>query len=218
MQKIDIHTHNYIENADHLQIYIYDYLNDKEIKTCPTCFGIHPWFIERLDIKKTLKHIKDSLSHDSFFAFGEIGLDRSIETPLKKQIDILEEQLDIIEQNRIKKIIIHNVRTSFDLIPILNNFKLNSKILLHDYNDNYKIFKAFEKKFDCYISTGKNLFSRANISKDITKFPIERVFLETDDQTQYNIDDIYSKCASLMNLSEKEITKRMFENYKNFNS
>lgn len=215
--KIDIHTHQISQNKDIKEIYIHDFNKDADYDPKLTCFGIHPWFIHKLDIDKCLEIIKMKMQTQDAFALGEIGLDRAIEISIKEQITILEKQLEIAQKYGTKRIVIHNVRASFDLIPILKNFKLSAKILLHDYNENSQVFDAFAKKFDTYFSCGHQLFKQSTIMKSLRSLPANKLFLESDDQETYNLNEIYLQCANILQIDQTTLENKIIENFKHFN-
>tara|TARA_B100001971_G_C18268036_1_gene596479 strand:- start:49949 stop:50605 length:657 start_codon:yes stop_codon:yes gene_type:complete len=216
MQLIDIHSHHLKSTFDEIKIYIHDYQKNTYNTDLKTCYGIHPWSIQALDINATLAQLKTDLLKKNTFALGEIGLDRSIATPLSEQIKVFKAQLEIANELNISRLVIHNVRASFDIIPILKEANIKAKILLHDFNENRQVFDAFNNKFDTYFSCGHQLFKNTTIKKELGNLPLAKLLLETDDQDQYNIKEIYLRCSEILGINEKKLVEKLFENYQSF--
>lgn len=221
MRLVDIHSHS-IKVEDEIKVYIHDFNNPQNFQG-HICYGIHPWFIRNID--KTIQEIEQYIRDKSFFALGEIGLDRKIQTKLSTQIEVFEKQLELAKKYDLSRLIIHNVGASFDIIPILKNFKIKSKILLHDYNENTQVFNAFAKDFDTYYSTGHQLFKSSTIKRELHKLPHDKLLLETDDQDKYNIKEIYIKCSDVLatsltgqKISFEKLKEMLFENFQKFST
>lgn len=215
---IDIHTHKPKKLINTKEIFVFDFSQNINHRAKQTCYGIHPWFIEKLNIDEVFNKIENQIIENNYFALGEIGLDRTISTPLESQIDIFEKQLQLVHDYQVDRIVLHNVKASFDIIPILDNFNINCKILLHDYNENLKVFDSFSKKFDTFFSTGHQLFRESTIQKSLNQLPLQKLFLESDDQETYNIINIYKRCAKILNLDQTTLEEKLFENFNNFSS
>lgn len=218
MKLIDIHTHRPKGLKNVHEIYIHDFFNKNNHPLKDTCFGIHPWFINKYDINNTIRLIEDKIIENDYFALGEIGLDRSIETSLSQQIEVFEKQLQLAQDYQIDRIILHNVKASFDIIPILKNFKIKSKILLHDFNENQNVFDSFNKKFDTFFSTGHQLFRKTTIKNEIVKLPLNKLFLESDDQETCNLEYIYQQCSAILGFDYEHLKKIILDNFENFTS
>lgn len=214
---IDIHTHRPKFQKNIKEIYVEDLKSPKNHST-PTCVGIHPWFCHEISWDKFLEQYNTTIKNGNFFALGEIGLDKKSNIDFNQQLSIFKKSLEFSNENNIKQIVLHNVKASSEILSELKNFKIKSKILLHDYNQTPEVYKSFEKDFDTYISLGPKLFKNTKISKDITKYPMEKILLETDDQNEFSIDQVYMKTKELLNMDENQLINTLFENYQRFST
>jgi len=162
---INIHTHSRTAKENQLEIVIGE-----------DTVGVHPWDVDKIpDFRK---------ARDYCLMVGETGLDRSekYKHTLDVQIRFLRAHLATALHFKIP-IVLHCVRAQSDLLHILKDMRYNGKVLLHDFAGNAQHLEAY-LNFDVYFSFRRNF--------EILKIaPIDRIFLETDDQTQFSIADIY---------------------------
>ena len=115
-----------------------------------------------------------------------------------------------------RPLIIHCVKAYADLLKILKARKFSGRILIHDYSGNFAMAQSL-LKFDCYFSFGKSLFSNKLAAASVLRFlPKDKIFLETDDQLDFSIEDIYKKAAFILELDEKNCEKLFHLNLLNF--
>lgn len=214
---IDIHTHRPKFQNNIKEVYIEDLKSPKN-HNIPTCVGIHPWFINEISWDNFLEQYKTTIKNNNFFALGEIGLDKISDIDFSQQLTIFKKSLEFSNENKITKLIIHNVKASSEILSELKNHKVKGKVLLHDYNQSPEVYKNFEKDFDTYISVGPKLFKNTKISKNITNYPLDKLLLETDDQNEYSIEQIYMRAKELLNIDENQLINTLFENFQRFNS
>lgn len=205
---IDFHTHSlHVENQNSLRFVI-----------GKNSLGIHPWeltdpFEENLYQKK-FQQLKKQF-HASLLAIGECGLDRRREAiaPIELQARVLEWHMDWAKEIN-RPIVIHCVKAHSDLLKILKDKKYKGKVLLHDYAGSVEEADKF-LSYDCYFSFGHRLFNhaRAEVFKSL---PVERLFLETDDQQKIKIEALYEKAQSLLNVDQKKLEVIIEENLAEF--
>jgi TatD DNase family protein len=207
---IDIHTHNLKTE------------NDGEFRLIvgKNSLGIHPWELNASSdlsyIKKRFEELSYALSKD-VLAIGECGLDRKRSNihSIADQLEVLSWHLDWSMKEKMP-IIIHCVRSFSDLLQVLKAKKHLGKILIHDFSGNQSEASSL-LKYDCYFSFGYKLFNdNSSVGEMLRKIPLERVFLETDDQIKYSIMDIYKKAALLLDLDFFDLEKILEENLSSF--
>ena len=197
----DVHTHQAHENS---------ILNHYPLDETPKQWfsaGIHPWFLDDLEQQK--EALSTKARNNNCLAIGEFGFDRLCGTSLKIQQEIFDFQYDLAQQLQ-KPIIIHCVKAFDLLIPKIKQTQV--PIIIHGFNQNQEIFNQLLKIERVYFSFGAALFKEgSNAQKAIKKVPKDRFFLETDDQKEISIKDIYTKTAELLILPietlEKDINK-----------
>jgi TatD DNase family protein len=206
---VDIHTHRFHPCKNHLNFQVGSH-----------SLGIHPWELSNpFDIhscKEKFNNLKNRLN-SKVLAVGECGLDRRREglVSIEIQEKILEWHMNwAVEVKR--PIIIHCVKAYSDLLKILKTKKYQGKILLHDYSENLEMAQIL-LHYDCYFSFGARLFkNNSDLEKVLQSLPLDRIFLETDDQEVFNIEAIYKKAQSLLNISEEALEERLINNLTDF--
>lgn len=202
MKYIDIHTHKINSDEDILAICNG---SDRYMSV-----GIHPW-----DITKgyDLSEIKKALEQINVLALGEIGLDSSIKTSIDLQQSVFISQLELNKDIN-KPVIIHNVKNLSALQIIKKRFP-HQFWIIHGFN---KSFEMAQQLIDigCYLSFGANLLESGSSAQAVfVDLPLDAVFFETDNQSQYDIVAIYNKAAQLKKISLNELQIQIIKNFKN---
>ncbi|MGZ2369571.1 TatD family hydrolase [Ancylomarina sp. YFZ004] len=210
---IDIHTHHsyYKEGVLSMVNYFPEQIKLEDYSDKYISVGLHPWHLNKDSADEDLDFIKTIASIDKVLAIGEIGLDRTISTPLNIQEEFFAKQIAIAESLK-KPIIIHCVRCFPELISIKNKIKASTPWLIHGFRNTIQIANNLLKQ-DCYISFGEALLFDKKIQNVFVEIPINRVFLETD-ESEHSIIDIYNKAAQLKSIQLEELKKDLFETYK----
>lgn len=168
--------------------------------------GLHPKFINE-NFDEDFKKIKELSLLENCFAIGECGLDSTVETEEKIQEKVYKAQINWA--NEIKKpIIIHCVRR----FPEIINLKKVSSVpmIIHGFNKK----KAIADELLCkgfYLSFGKAALQNLSLQHVIKDFPIEKLFLETDD-ADFDIAELYKKVSELKQISIENLQDQIFEN------
>lgn len=173
-----------------------------------TSVGLHPWFLHSMSIQECCDQLATYTGNDKVLAIGEIGLDKSIETPLSKQIQYFEAQLAIARALQ-KPVIIHAVRTYQEFLPYLK--KTHIPFIFHQFGGN-KQQAAELLKYPSYLSFGKNLFEPKG-AETFQQTALSRCFLETDTASHLHIGDVYQRAAEIKGLHIDEVKSSMFHNF-----
>jgi len=174
----------------------------------PVSIGLHPWHIDEMTIEECEEKLLQLVSLDNVFAIGETGIDRSIETDLKKQYSFFEAQLTIAETIN-KPVIVHAVKSYSDMIPYLKRSTV--PFIFHAYNGN-KIQAKELLKYNCKLSFGKNIFGHK--SDDILRIlPDGTFFLETDTANHITISDVYDKAAEIRKTKTTLLKEQLFHTF-----
>ena len=215
MSYIDIHTH---QNSNKINCFIKSVaLTDILFEMLPNInysIGIHPWYIPK-NPTPVLSFLKKNITSQQILAIGEIGLDfqkKILETNSKScQIDIFEQQISIAKKNK-KPIIIHCVKAWDELIAIKQQKATATAWIVHGFSKNKFLAKQL-LQHGFYLSFGANIIKNSSNAATLKTMPLDKIFLETDDQTTYNIQDIYTKAANILNMPLPELTQIITQNY-----
>lgn len=208
---IDIHTHHPKENPS----------------TNELCFvvgihslGIHPW---ELEASQTLDQAEEKFRHlqkrlqKNVFAVGECGLDRAREglATIEVQLKVLEWHMDWAIKTK-RPLILHCVRAHSDLLMLLKKKRYDGKILLHDYAGNLIEAMKF-LDYDAYFSFGSSFFRKNSKTPQVFReLPSDRIFLETDDQTELSLASLYEKASAIRKMKQDELEKLIYQNLLTF--
>jgi len=175
--------------------------------------GIHPWYIKEETSEKELLLIQTAAANHNVVAIGECGLDKLSAVNFELQKNIFIAQLKIAEQVK-KPVIIHCVKAFEELIRIKKGMNIHVPMIVHGYNNNGQILEQLIKN-NFYISLGKALLvANSNASVVISKIPIEKLFLETDDG-DVSIKSIFERASVLLKLNKEGLIKKIDDNFKN---
>lgn len=173
--------------------------------------GIHPWELQKdISLRELRLRFDQLLSNPKLMAIGECGLDRaradlhSIET----QSTVLEWHLEEAKKRNLP-VIIHCVRSHSDLIGLFKKMKMKQTFMLHDFSGNEFQINEY-LKFNPYFSLGKRGI------KHLKKIPSNRLLLETDDQHEISLDELYAKASAELGLSSQQLEKQLVENFLGF--
>lgn len=177
--------------------------------------GIHPWeltlpFDRALFDQKWKELIKRT---DGIYAIGECGLDRVHENiaSIEDQKYVLLKHFEEAAKRKIP-LILHSVRTYSDVLEILKKIKFTYPVLLHAYGGNdHEMHELL--KYPVYFSYGARLF---NTDKRLLITPIDRLLLETGDQLDYSIGDIYKKASESLGMELSQLEKTLEKNFLTF--
>lgn len=195
---IDFHTHN-IQNDNSTKVYIIRNNHDLSPQNnIYYCFGLHPWDIGHKSLTKVFDEILLNISRPHFFGMGEIGLDKQSKAPFEIQLQLFREQVKFANENKIKTLILHNVKSYNESFQVLKEMNFSGNLILHAYNELPNTFQQFEKIFNTYISIGKNQFLSQNKIKSLHEIPLNKILFETDDHQEHQIHDVYKKYANIL--------------------
>jgi TatD DNase family protein len=177
--------------------------------------GIHPWELklpfDRLAFDKKWEELIKRT--DGVYAIGECGLDRVHENiaSIEDQKYVLIKHFEESAKRNIP-IILHSVRAYSDVLEILKTLKFQQHVLLHAYGGNdHEMHELL--KYPVYFSYGARLF---NTDKRLLITPIDNLLLETGDQLDYSIADIYKKASESLGVELSGLERTLEKNFLTF--
>lgn len=215
---VDIHTHALTHDPRIAEVQVLDSRIPFELNT-PSgeffCAGMHPWHIGEANEELFFAGLKSAMQSSAFFALGEIGVDRAKDDNLEDQLRVFKKQLEYAELYRVERIVIHCVKAYFDILPELKKLSRSPVIVLHDFNANMETAEKFMRALDkVYFSFGAKLFNpKTKAFQTFKELPLERIFLETDDQFDYGILKIYRQAAQIREVEREELKAALAANF-----
>lgn len=219
MKYIDLHTHSRSGSNDIIEVLVKDFSHGEKIESRYETIGIHPWSSTKISLHKVIEEFGDYIKLTKPKVLGEIGLDRVSGHDLELQKSLFSAQVEIAKKNNINCLIIHSVKAYSDILHILLELDFKGKIIFHDYNSNIDTSEQVSKHFDTYYSFGKKLFnSKTQAAKVLPYLPLDKIFLETDDNQNLEIKSIYTKASELLKCTECELKKQIYNNFNKLSS
>ena len=232
---IDIHAHLFydmINNSDYLnKITIPIVLNcglDKKTNRivrhmsetytfAKPCYGYYPENIahdKESEIEEEIAWIKKNKP----FAISEIGLDGTYDS-FEKQEKYFRRLVKLAIELDIPAIV-HTRKAEAKILTILDEYNYK-KIILHCFSGSKKLITKAKDSY--YFSIPANINRSSHFQMLTSIVPIERLFTETDSpflspmrnetNTPNNIRLTIKKIAEIKEMSEKEIEKKIYNNF-----
>lgn len=173
--------------------------------------GIHPNFSGEVE-DEHLVWLKEISKNENCLAIGECGLDGLINVNDQIQEEVFQKQIELANELN-KPLIIHCVKRFSRLIHFQK--LANVPMIIHGFNKRKTIGDELQKH-DFYLSFGKSILQNVNLQEFVKEFPIEKMFLETDD-SDVDLQLIYQKVADLKTLTMEKLIDQIEENLKIFN-
>ena len=168
--------------------------------------GIHPKDIDG-NWQENLEKVKEISQQQNCVAIGECGLDALINIDENLQKKVFEAQ--ILWANEINKpMIIHCVKRFQELIPFQKLAKV--PLIIHGFNKRKSVADEM-LKHGFYLSFGKSVLHSVSLQAIVKDFPLEKMFLETDD-ADFDIAELYQKVAELKEISLGKLQKQISNN------
>jgi len=214
-QYVNLHAHREAMNANEWVLTNVNIDKFPEAGLNPGSFysiGIHPWNLEKCNVKSALNDLHRALKKKNVIAIGEAGLDRSIDTSIDLQIDIFKAQLDIAEQAGVP-VVIHSVKSSRELIQIMKEVKPTVAMIIHGYRGSLQQASDLVKS-GFYLSFGHALQYSEKLRKVVKELPLQKLFIETD-ESDVLIEELYTRVSDLRGMTIEELRQHMLEKIDN---
>lgn len=170
--------------------------------------GLHPWNINEA-YEEELRRLSLLIEEGNVVAIGEIGLDKlkaATEEAFALQQKVFEAQLTIAKESGLP-IIIHNVRSTSEILSALTKLKITNPVIFHGFRQKKEIAEQIVAKGH-YLS-----FGNQHNKKAMSAIPLDRLFLETDDNEAL-ISEIYESAANTLGVTISNLTENIKKNYK----
>lgn len=163
--------------------------------------GVHPWDAGHDDRLAVLEGL---LAAPGIMAIGECGLDRRCDVPLDVQHTVFGRQIELSEQYGLP-LIIHCVRAFDDLIALHRRRQPSMPWVVHGFN---RTADLAQRLIDAglLLSFGGALLRQGSSARDaLIRVPEDRWLLETDDDADLRIADVYAAAADLLHVPVNDL-------------
>ncbi|MBO4814542.1 MAG: TatD family hydrolase [Muribaculaceae bacterium] len=166
--------------------------------------GIHPWHSENVT-SETLEALHAAARHPQVVAIGETGLDALRGAPLEAQQSLFQEHIRLAEQLG-KPLIIHMVRTSQQILKAWHESQRSVPWVIHGMRGNPRVAQPLiDAGF--YLSFGPR-FNPATV----TATPLDRLLIETDDDTAATIHEVAQAVAQARGIDTQQLIDAVTQN------
>ncbi|MDD2983385.1 MAG: TatD family hydrolase [Crocinitomicaceae bacterium] len=201
---INIHTHL----LHHQDIEILNLEDAKELGSSFSA-GIHPNQAHHLELDYDVL-VKNS-SHENCLAIGECGLDKIISTPFHVQTLVFKKQIELSERENLP-LILHCVKAWNEVLLVKKEMKANQTWIFHGFRKTALLESVLENKL--MVSIGTPLLYDLKLQEIFPKIPLEKLFLETDSDDRFSIEEVYKKAAELKGIPLAVLKNQILENFK----
>ena len=209
---IDIHAHRMAFDKGIIQI-----VNLELEQDCPEqgfySYGIHPWALDDagFQAEKALQILEEKLKLPQVIALGEAGLDKVHKTSFERQIELFERQIELSEALQ-KPMILHDVKSHYEIIALRKKHKAKQPWILHGFNGTEQDVRQLTAQ-GIFLSVGDGvLHPDWKIYKSLKTMPLEFLFLETD-MAKIGIETIYERVGNLLDMDFFALKTQIFANF-----
>jgi TatD DNase family protein len=180
--------HNFLSAEDHAK----QLIEEKYFS-----IGLHPWYINKLNVSKEINYIQSLANEKSFVAIGETGIDKVIERDIAFQKLIFYELIELSEELK-RPLIIHSVKGSNEVVTAFKTIKPSQKWIIHGFNQRWSVAESFLEN-EILLSFGSSLRKNETTREVFKKMPLGSYFLESDESDD-EIETIFAEAATLSEL------------------
>lgn len=201
---INIHSHH---TPKHDEVVIQNHrFSVEEQPNCESYFsvGIHPW---DENLAHNVVDFEQLIQHKNCLAIGECGLDALKQSNLANQTEWFTFQIKMgIKYN--KPIIIHCVKAFDDLIKLSVPHLKTIPFIIHGFNKSTELAEQLINK-GFYLS----LSHQCLVKHHAINLPLDKLFLETDDDKTLLINQVYEIATQKMNLELDVLKEKINHNF-----
>lgn len=176
-----------------------------EADACVVSVGHHPWKVGRQSGAE-LAAMAQLLQLKQVVAIGEIGLDKVCETEFSLQTEFFKTQLRMAACVQ-KPVIVHCVKAWEELLAVLAQIDNLPPVIIHGFRGKPQLAEQLARH-NCFLSFGRKFNPDSLLS-----LPLGSFFLETDDEPEDDIIDVYKNVASLLGLDLEVLKSVIYDTW-----
>ena len=175
-----------------------EFVDDK-----PCSVGVPPDSIEE-GVDDALFRTRDLAHADQVIAIGECGLDRSIKVSWDDQLRVFEDQISLSEL-LCKPLIVHCVRGHAEVLMLHRELSPEQPWVVHAYNKGGDTLDRIMEA-GMFVSFDAGIMDPESPALEaLRSVPSDRFFLESGEQTEYDIKAIYQRAADIRGVPVEEM-------------
>ena len=211
---VNIHGHRQANNIQEwvmMNLFAIEYPPD-DIENGYYSVGFHPYNIGKVEEQDALARVRVATENPNILAIGEIGLDKSIAPPMKDQMRIFEQQVEIAESADLP-VILHVVRAFNEMIEFMKTNNPSVSMIIHGYNGSRQMAEELVNA-GFLISFGEAIArEHSKIIEALLSVPVGKLFLETD-EGDLDIRELYHTAAEVKGIAVDQLRSQIVQNAK----
>ena len=218
---IDVHTHRQTQTAGVFSITNFSQKEAQKafftegVSSCS--IGLHPWFLTKENFEHDFEILTQCAYNQQVIAIGECGLDKLKGEDIAFQTLVFEQQIRLAEVVS-KPILIHCVRAFGEVIAVKKRLKPTVPLIIHGFNKKIPILTELIRH-DFFISFGAAILEKkcsntegGHFAEILRLMPLDKLFFETDDAENIEIQAIYEIAAEILGMDLHELKFKIYEN------
>lgn len=182
-----------------------------------TCFGLHPWVIEKLsddELEQQWQFLLGIIGQAD--AIGETGIDRfrtDDEKIIQKQMDYFLRSLNVSQQFD-KPLVLHIVQAHDSAFKILDQTS-ESYGIAHAFSGSYEVAKEYIKR-GFLISIGKRILSDGftHMKDAVVRLSLDELLIESDEsEDPMDLYNVAEKVAQLKGCAMDKVLEKTATNF-----
>lgn len=167
--------------------------------------GIHPMHAAHAELNTEI------FSDPRCVAVGECGLDKHIDVPLPHQLEIFEKQIALSEDLKLP-LILHCVKAWNETEQARKRLEPKQTWIFHGFRKTSLLEKVLRS--NVMVSIGTAVLYDLKLQGIIPNIPDDMLLLETDDDDQHSIAEVYSRVAELRQISVEQLQQLINVNFR----
>ena len=204
MKFYNVHTHVAKNTPDEIRNVIFGW--DDPVSKGYYCGGAQPLFYEWT--KDFYSKLLKMCTPKAAVAVGECGFDKRSPMPFSEQTELFMTHVHVSEELR-KPLMIHCVGFFNELVRIKKDSSPSQPWIIHGFRKNPELAAGLVSQ-GFYFSIGKEGVRRQGLLETI---PLDKLFLETDEDTELTIEETYREAASTIGIDVELLAERVEANF-----
>lgn len=175
--------------------------------------GYHPWWRDGLLGEEELGWLHENLQDPGCLAIGECGMDKLKGPGLSLQKQIFIQQVEVANAWN-SPVVVHCVRAFHEVLDVHQSLA-KTPWVIHGFVRNKTLAKQVLDR-GIYLSLAPTKQPVATFEETLKYVPLDRIFLETDSETTWNIRERYQFFARLRYMVEEDLEKHIVDNLTKF--
>ena len=175
--------------------------------------GLHPWYIRsEKENNEALQLVEQALEFDHVIFVGEAGLDKRVKNDFAEQERVFEAQAFMAEEYRLP-LVVHCVKAYNEVLELRKKMDPVMPWILHAYSGGIEQTQQLNLP-GILFSFGKALYNpKAKMLAAFKTLSLDKIFFETDDNNDMDVNAMYERAAELKGISEEVLKTAVWKNF-----